>query len=575
MNKNLLKQAQELQRQGEYGQALAIFQQLLAEQGDDADLLHQIGILYAQLQDYVHSVEYLERALTQQPRSAAIHNSIGNVLLRQGDADNALHEFQKAIKIDPRYAIAYNNIGRCLYGQDKLIAAQKSYRKAIELDPRFSDALYNLGVLLLKLGELDQAQIHLQQALKFNPKNPAIYGQLAQICLQQAQYLPAIDFLQKRLALQPQHIDSWHYLGMAYFSLDRFEEAVESFEHILQLTHRHPQCYEHLAIAYFKLNDKEKALTYFLRQLEIQPTANAFYNIGVLLTEKGRQREAIEYFKQAVALEPLHLPAHLNLGVLYLKSQQLELALVHYRQADAIKPNDPEIQHILMALTRHQTPDKAPAEYLQNLFDQYASYYDKHLTESLRYRVPQLLHAAVYQETRVEQAQWVILDLGCGTGLCGELFKEFARRLIGVDISKEMVAAATAKQIYDELIVADIEPALDHYQDIDLILAADVFTYIGELKNIFAKVKRALKPGGLFAFSVEKTDDFPFQLQPSIRYAHSKQYLESLIKEHNFQIIRLETIQLRMQKEVPVPGYLVIVGVTSAQNRKKFISSNS
>lgn len=561
MKNNLLKfrQAQQFQQDGNFAQALIIYQQLLAEDANNPDILHQIGILYAQQQDYPRSLQYLNQAIKLQPQSAAIHNSKGNVLLRQNDPQAALQEYRKAVKIDPRYAIAYNNIGRCLYLQEKLIAAQKSYQQAIALNPQFGDAYYNQGVLLAKLGELDQAQAHLEKALALNPRHAAIYGQMAQIDLQKGQYVQAIEHLQKRLGSQPEHIDSWHYLGMAHFSLNQFEEAAHCFEQLLQLTDQHPECNEHLAIAYLKLNDKEKALSYFLRQLEVLPTANAYYNIGVLLIDKGRHREAINYLQRAVELEPLHLPAHVNLGVEFLKLDQRQAALEHYRRAAAIKPDDPEIQHILLALTQEKTPDKAPAEYLQNLFDQYADYYDKHLTASLHYRVPQQLHAALYQAAPLEEGGWKILDLGCGTGLCGELFKEFAGQLIGVDISPEMIAVAKSKHLYDDLIIADIESVLDAYQNFDLVLAADVFTYIGELNGIFSKVKKALKSGGFFAFSVEKTDKSPFELQPSIRYAHSRTYLEHLISTHGFTTMRFEETTLRMQKEIPVTGYLVIL----------------
>ncbi len=110
--------------------------------------------------------------------------------------------------------------------------------------------------------------------------------------------------------------------------------------------------------------------------------------------------------------------------------------------------------------------------------------------------MPQQLHAAISELIRIDQPGWNILDLGCGTGLCGELFKEFSARLTGIDISQEMITAAKAKNIYDELLVADIEQALTDYHDLDLVLAADVFTYIGELNGIFAQIRRALKKTG-------------------------------------------------------------------------------
>lgn len=559
MKKELLKRAEELQKNGDLVSAIDIYQQLLTENPNEVDILHRLGILFAQQHKYQDALDYLNQAIQYQPRSAPFHNSKGNILLRQGALKAGEEEYRQAIKSDPRYAIAHNNLGRCFYLQEKLIAARKSYAKAIQLNPRFGDAYYNQGVLLLKLGEYSLAMESLQKALTYTPKNPAIDGQIAQIYLQESNYAEAIKHLQKRLAYQPEHVESLHYLGIAYLATEQNAAAITCFEKILQLTYRHPQCYEHLATAYLKQKDNEKALTYYLRQLEVQATAFSYYNIGVLLIEKGRRQDAIEYLKQVLSLEPNHLPAHLNLGVEYLKLQQLQQARYHYEQATKIKPDDPEIEYILHALTQNQVPDRAPAEYLQNLFNQYASYYDKHLTEHLHYRVPQLLHTAVWNETKIEQPGWNILDLGCGTGLCGELFKEFAEKLIGIDISSEMVSAAKSKNIYDELKIADIEKALSEYQEIDLILAADVFTYIGDLSNIFIHCHYCLKPKGLFAFSVEKSEKTTYELQPSIRYAHSRQYIESIAKISHFNILRFDNIQLRMQKDEPVNGYLVIL----------------
>ncbi|MBS0349933.1 MAG: tetratricopeptide repeat protein [Proteobacteria bacterium] len=557
--RDLFKQAQELQRQGNLSDALGIYKQLHEEDPGNPDFSHQIGIIYAQLQDWANALDYVNKALKIAPFSAQYHNSKGNIFSLQGNQAAALDEYRKAVKADHRYAIAYNNIGRCLYLQEKFVAAQKSYAKAIELNSNYSDAYYNQGVLLLKLGDLTNAEQSLEKALSLNLKNPAVFGQIAQIYLQQANYPQSIKYLQQRLALQPDHVDSWHYLGVAYFVIEHYQEAKNSFEQVLQITHQHPECYEHLAMVYLKLDDKEKALTYFLRQLEVQASANAAYNAGVLLSEKGRHRDAIEYFKYTITLEPMHLPAHLNLGVEYLKLQQPQQALPHYQQAAAIKPDDPEIQHILLALNQQQIPDRAPAEYLKNLFDQYAAYYDQHLTESLHYRVPQLLHAAIVDLIDIEQAQWVILDLGCGTGLTGELFREFAVKLIGIDISGEMITAAKQKHVYDQLHVADIEKALDDYRDISLVLAADVFTYIGKLDQIFNKVKVALKTTGLFAFSVEKSSDKQYELLPSIRYAHSRHYLENLAKQNHFEIIRFEETTIRLQKGQPIIGYVVVL----------------
>ena len=121
-----------------------------------------------------------------------------------------------------------------------------------------------------------------------------------------------------------------------------------------------------------------------------------------------------------------------------------------------------------------------------------------------------------------------------------------------------MVLLAKEKAIYDALNVMDVDTALAEYQENDLIVAGDVFSYIGKLDDVFKKAHTALRPKGLFAFTVEKTYVEPYELQQSIRYAHSKKYLEQLAQSNEFTILRLSNIVLRKQRKKSVEGYLFI-----------------
>lgn len=89
-----------------------------------------------------------------------------------------------------------------------------------------------------------------------------------------------------------------------------------------------------------------------------------------------------------------------------------------------------------------------------------------------------------------------ILDLGCGTGLSGSWLKDYARSLTGVDISENMVQLAKKKGLYDELHVDSLAPFLDRLnqkdQRYDLVVAADVLSYIGDLSDIIPKVLNIL-----------------------------------------------------------------------------------
>ena len=338
-----------------------------------------------------------------------------------------------------------------------------------------------------------------------------------------------------------------------------YENAKSQFEKVLMLDHTHREVNQYLANTLLEFSEHEKAMHYYFRQLEKNPYFETYYNLGVLLMMKERLREALLYFDRATLLEPNDIATLLNRGNIYLKQNELPLAMECYEKANQLKPNDAEITHILSALKQDSVANKAPDDFISHLFDQYAPYYDVHLTDRLEYDVPKKMLSVIQCETpHFSEQKNKIVDIGCGTGLCGAIFKPFAKNLIGIDLSEQMLALAREKSLYDELIQEDIEVALEKFSGVDLIVSGDVFAYIGELETTFKNAFNALVDHGLFIFTVEKTYEPTFILQPSIRYAHSKNYLESLIQRTGFELLRLDNLQLRKQKNAWIEGYLVL-----------------
>src|SRR5262249_34413521 len=143
----------------------------------------------------------------------------------------------------------------------------------------------------------------------------------------------------------------------------------------------------------------------------------------------------------------------------------------------------------------------------------------------LSYRAPALLRAAIERVCAARQhpARFAaVLDLGCGTGLAGVEFRPLAERLTGVDLSPQMIAVARGKGAYARLVADDIgrflAAAAVEGARYDLVLAADVFTYFGDLAPLFAACASVLAPGGLVAFTVERSDGDGYALGKAIRY---------------------------------------------------------
>ncbi|HEX3998519.1 MAG TPA: methyltransferase domain-containing protein [Pirellulales bacterium] len=230
-------------------------------------------------------------------------------------------------------------------------------------------------------------------------------------------------------------------------------------------------------------------------------------------------------------------PAHIT-G----RRDEARAAYERYRQSH---PDDVEIQHLLVALRDEQPPDRAPDHYIKYLYSYFADFYDDNMRGDLDYRAPELLNAALVAAVG-ERTDLTVLDLGCGTGLFGELFRPRSRRLIGIDLSVEMIERASRRtvinagdpnRLYDHLEVAEITAWLADQRPrpqtgvpaessrFDVVAACDTLIYFGDLRQVIPAAARHLAPGGVLGFTVEQGEEFPFRLGDSGRFAHHRDHL--------------------------------------------------
>ena len=148
-----------------------------------------------------------------------------------------------------------------------------------------------------------------------------------------------------------------------------------------------------------------------------------------------------------------------------------------------------------------------------------------------------------------------ILDLGCGTGLAGALFKSRAARLDGIDLSPAMVEKARSRHVYDSLVVGDIETALAGAYD--LVLAADTLVYLGDLAPLFGAVAARLRPDGYFLFTTEAKAGNGFELGPKRRWRHSEAYLREQAAMAGLAVAGLVAASPRTEANQPVSGFAV------------------
>lgn len=219
-------------------------------------------------------------------------------------------------------------------------------------------------------------------------------------------------------------------------------------------------------------------------------------------------------------------------------------------------PDDPVQAHERRVLTQRDI-DRAPSDYVEALFDDFADRFDRQLVDNLGYGAPPLLADLV---ARRAERFGSILDLGCGTGLAGPPLRRFQGRLSGVDLSGGMLAKAAERGDYDALVQAEAVAFLRSASaDFDLIFAADVLAYFGDLAPLFAAAAGALTPGGILAFSTELGED-GWTLLPSARYAHGEAYVRTTAAPW-FEIVERTEIPLRRDATVTTPGCLYVLAL--------------
>src|SRR6266446_2714050 len=381
---------------------------------------------------------------------------------------------------------------------------------------------------LFRAGRLDDAARLFQRYLRANPEHFETLHSLGMIYLQTGQFEQAQRFIGEALRLEPSFLDGLRICGIALMHLEHYDSARDCFERALALQPDHIESLVNHATALFELKRLEEALAGFNRVVALDPdNAIAWNNRGNVFMAMQRLGEAVACYDRALGLQP-----------------------------DLTSARDSRVAALLRSRKITRIPDYA----LRAMFDDIASRFDRMMVDELQYRGH--LHVRTLAELVLPPRAngWRMLDLGCGTGLVGEAFKDMIAggRLDGIDLAPLMIEAARGRGIYDELILGDLETVLAvPGRTYDLIVSADTMVYLGDLAPTFSGVAKRLEPGGFYIFACESKDGDGWEQTPAIRFRHSESYLRREATRARLSFIRLMKRTIRTENAEPVAGFAV------------------
>ncbi len=476
-NPELLLTAVKLHRLAKFAEARQLYQQILSTEPNHFDAQHFSGLIAKQNGQPLQAIALITAAL----------NSVTG-------------------EFNANHASAFCNLGAAYQDCQQPELALQNYRQALLLKPDYAIAHNNLGNALKNLGNYDEAITSYQHALRYSPNYPeALFNYGLTLHLNQ-QFDEALVRFEQAIQIKPGYAEAHFALGNTYQSLRMFELALHSYDQSIALKADY---------------------------------AKAYLNRGITLNRLAQYHDAVSDFELAIHHQPGYAYAYFYLGNSLRQLQKNTEAIAAYLRAEEFGFDQKQVSFALAALGIGEVPAAAPVDYVKELFNQYADHFDTHLVDVLNYDVPKILSGLIDKYRQHDQLASV--DLGCGTGLCGAYLRPYSRSLTGVDLSQNMLNRAAALNLYDQLVCAELTEFLSRYtQTADLIIAADVLLYLGDLNQVFKSISHALNHHGFFCFSVEYAkEQSDYVLRASNRYAHTENYLRRLAANYGFTILEL------------------------------------
>jgi predicted TPR repeat methyltransferase len=554
------------------GDAAACYRRAVAIDPGSTDAHVKLAATLIQQSQFGDAEAPLRRAISLDPQRADSYYYLGTALIAQGRADDGIRQFDQALQLKPDFEAVFRELCLARFRSGRVEDAKRVAAAGLAACPDSAELHFYRGNLHNHEGDLESAVTCYRKALSLRPDFPEAHLNLGRIFTKQGRPGDALaEFLAVR-AVHPDSVDAHVAIGDVMHVQDRLDEAAASFRKAVALAPENAMANERLGWVLQKQRKFAEALACFANAMAIAPdNADIHTGMGLGLEGLGRRDEAIGHFRRALALRPDHINARLSLGNAMLNQGLREQALACYREVIRMQP-DHTIGHLVAALSGTNT-ERAPGTYVESLFDDFAERFDSDLVDALKYSVPQQLADVIGRSASPATRDQDVLDLGCGTGLVGAAVAPHARNLVGVDLSANMLAKARARGLYHRLDQSDLLTMVRNEKpaSYDLVLAADVFVYLGRLDELVSEVRRILRPDGLFGLSVEALlpdsgqeaspdDPADYLLRPSGRYAHSLAYLSRLAAVNRFGVLQALPIPVRLEHAKPIPGYLVLLG---------------
>ncbi len=237
--------------------------------------------------------------------------------------------------------------------------AEKYYLRALELsdDPYFKAMIFEQLAIVESLDEncnIDLYFDHLFKSIELNSENEERFMGLVDEYLEYEEYEKAEKLLTRFSTFNPKNPDIHRYLGKLYEHTYRDEEAEAEYLTALSWPHECPDIYQGLGRLYFKKRAFAQSREMFIKaNIPNCISEYNYYGIAINYQEENDEYRALEYYHEALKLNPDYFDVHNNLGKLYFELfGDYRKAKEHLDKAEQLASDTTDKQLVYMNLAR-------------------------------------------------------------------------------------------------------------------------------------------------------------------------------------------------------------------------------